>query len=144
MCSSDLLHFRVRTDSGQLDLALRETLSKFEIQAGLRTHFQYQDDGVPLPADVQIQVLHIVQEALSNVRKHAGASEVWLDVVARPRWRITVRDNGRGFDVDNGAPDGTHVGISIMRERAERIGARLDVRSDGAGTHVTLTLDQPY
>lgn len=139
-----LLHFRVRTDSGQLDLALRETLSKFEIQAGLRTHFQYQDDGVPLPADVQIQVLHIVQEALSNVRKHAGASEVWLDVVARPRWRITVRDNGRGFDVDNGAPDGTHVGISIMRERAERIGARLDVRSDGAGTHVTLTLDQPY
>jgi two-component system nitrate/nitrite sensor histidine kinase NarX len=99
---------------------------------------------VPLPADVQIQVLHIVQEALSNVRKHAGASEVWLDVAARPKWRITVRDNGRGFDVDNGAPDGTHVGISIMRERAQRIGARLDVRSDGAGTHVTLTLDQAY
>lgn len=139
-----LLHFRVRTDSGRLDMALRETLSKFEIQAGLRTHFSYEDDGVPLPADVQIQVLHIVQEALSNVRKHAGATEVWLDVVAQPNWQITVRDDGHGFDVDQAAPDSTHVGISIMRERADRIGAGLAVQSGREGTRVVLSLRQAF
>jgi len=139
-----LLHFRVRTDSGRLDMALRETLSKFEIQAGLRTHFSYEDDGVPLPADVQIQVLHIVQEALSNVRKHAGATEVWLDVVAQPNWQITVRDDGHGFDVDQAAPDSTHVGISIMRERADRIGAGLAVQSGQEGTRVVLSLRQAF
>ena len=47
-----LLHFRVRTDSGRLDLALRETLAKFELQSGMRWQLDCQDDGVPLPADV--------------------------------------------------------------------------------------------
>jgi two-component system nitrate/nitrite sensor histidine kinase NarX len=135
-----LLHFRVRTDSGRLDLALRETLSKFELQAGLRGHLTYEDDGVPLPADVQIQVLHIVQEALSNVRKHAGATDVQVRVQARPKWQIRVRDNGCGFDPEASPPDATHVGLSIMRERATMIGAQLDIRSDSQGTELTLTM----
>lgn len=135
-----LLHFRVRTDSGRLDLALRETLSKFELQAGIRAQVSFEDDGVPLPADVQIQVLHIVQEALSNVRKHAGATEVSVSVQARPTWQIRVRDNGRGFDPDAAPPDATHVGLSIMRERAAMIGAQLSFRSGQEGTELTLTM----
>ncbi|MEK8085401.1 type IV pili methyl-accepting chemotaxis transducer N-terminal domain-containing protein [Aquabacterium sp. A3] len=137
-----LLHFRVRTDSGKLDLALQETLSKFELQAGVKTHLQVSDDGVPLPADVQIQVLHIVQEALSNVRKHAQAREVWVNMQAQPKWRIQVRDDGRGFDPEGSAPDANHVGLSIMRERATLIGAQLDVRSSEQGTELTLTLNE--
>lgn len=135
-----LLHFRVRTDSGRLDLALRETLSKFELQSGLSGHLSCKDDGVPLPADVQIQVLHIVQEALSNVRKHARARQVWVDVQAQPAWVIRVRDDGQGFAPEDGPADGTHVGLSIMRERAERIGAALSVQSGAQGTEVCLSL----
>ena len=135
-----LLHFRVRTDSERLDLALRETLSKFELQSGLRWHLDYDEQAMPLPADVQIQVLHIVQEALSNVRKHARASQVWLRTQARPAWQICVRDDGHGFAADAAPPNGTHVGLSIMRERAERIGAKLDVTSGPQGTEVRLTL----
>lgn len=135
-----LLHFRVRTDSGRLDLALRETLSKFELQSGLSGHLSCQDDGVPLPADVQIQVLHIVQEALSNVRKHARARQVWVDVQANPAWVIRVRDDGQGFVPEDGPADGTHVGLSIMRERADRIGAALSVQSGAEGTEVCLSL----
>ena len=135
-----LLHFRVRTDSERLDLALRETLSKFELQAGLSWHLECHDNGVPLPADVQIQVLHIVQEALSNVRKHARAGQVWVDVQSHPRWVIRVRDDGQGFSPDGKKPDATHVGLSIMRERAERIGATLDVASSPQGTEVCLRL----
>nr|WP_315195325.1 type IV pili methyl-accepting chemotaxis transducer N-terminal domain-containing protein [uncultured Aquabacterium sp.] len=135
-----LLHFRVRTETGRLDLALSETLAKFELQSGLPWHLVCKDDGVPMPADVQIQVLHIVQEALSNVRKHARASQVWVDVQAHPAWVIRVRDDGQGFAPEAGPADDTHVGLSIMRERAERIGATLAVSSGPQGTEVRLSL----
>ncbi|MBH1986973.1 MAG: type IV pili methyl-accepting chemotaxis transducer N-terminal domain-containing protein [Burkholderiales bacterium] len=135
-----LLHFRVRTDSGRLDQALQETLSKFKLQSGLTCHLDHHDDGVPLPADIQIQVLHIVQEALSNVRKHAHASQVWVEVRAQPDWQICVRDDGRGLAVHGEVADATHVGLSIMRERAERIGATLELISGTGGTEVRLQL----
>ena len=82
-----------------------------------------QGQGLPLAPDLQIQVLHIVQEALSNVRKHARAAQVWLDVQQQPQWRFEVRDDGIGFDADDDGRDETHVGLRIMAERAERIGA---------------------
>jgi two-component system nitrate/nitrite sensor histidine kinase NarX len=135
-----LLHFRVRTDSGRLDLALRETLAKFALQSGLAWQLDAQDNGLPLPADVQIQVLHIVQEALSNVRKHSRARQVWVTVRAHPQWDICVRDDGQGFLTPGPEVDATHVGLSIMRERAERIGAVLSVDSGPQGTEVRLRL----
>ncbi|MCH8180626.1 MAG: type IV pili methyl-accepting chemotaxis transducer N-terminal domain-containing protein [Proteobacteria bacterium] len=135
-----LLHFRVRTESGRLDQALRETLAKFELQSGLGWHLTCEHDGVPLPADMQIQVLHIVQEALSNVRKHASAAQVWVDVQSHPNWVIRVRDDGRGFSPQGVSPVGTHVGLSIMRERAQRIGATLVVDSGPQGTEVCLKM----
>ena len=135
-----LLHFRTRTNTEDIETALTTTLHKFELQSGLKAHLQVQGHGLPLAPDLQIQVLHIVQEALSNVRKHARASQVWLDVQQQPEWRFEVRDDGSGFDSEAGIDD-SHVGLRIMSERAERIGARLDVISTpGAGTSVVLTL----
>ena len=99
---------------------------------------------MPLAQDLQIQVLHIVQEALSNVRKHARAAHVWLDVQQQPQWRIEVRDDGLGFSTRDDRSDETHVGLRIMVERAERLGARLEVLSTpGLGTSVVLTLPPP-
>ena len=136
-----LVHFRTRPDSDDIERALRVTLSKFEHQSGLVTHLQMNGHGVALPPDVQLQVLHVVQEALSNVRKHAQASEVWLTVEKEPRWSFSVRDNGRGFVPSVATADGTHVGLQIMRERADRIGARVDVASmPGEGARVLLEL----
>lgn len=135
-----LLHFRVRTHTDDIEPALRETLSKLELQSKLHTHLTMQGNGLPLPPDVQIQVLHIVQEALSNTRKHAQATQVWVEVETQPSWRVRVRDNGCGFDVDAGAPDNTHVGMSIMRERAQRIGADLHCESGPEGTLIELRL----
>ena len=137
-----LMHFRTRASAEDIEPALATTLRKFEHQSGIQTELEIQGHGLPLPADVQIQVLHIVQEALSNVRKHAQASRVWLDVQQQPQWRFEVRDNGRGFDHDERQPDETHVGLGIMRERAQRIHARVDVLSTpGRGTSVVLTLE---
>ena len=138
-----LVHFRTRTNSDDIEAALQETLQKFQHQTGLPTRLEVKGEGLPLPADVQVQVLHVMQEALSNVRKHADATHVSLDVQKGARWQFTVRDNGIGFDtsVQHGE---THVGSKIMRERAERIGAQVRVESrKGDGTAVTLTLP-PY
>ena len=138
-----LVHFRTRTNTDDIETALKETLQKFQHQTGLPTRLQLEGEGLPLPADVQVQVLHVLQEALSNVRKHASATHVSLDVHRGARWRFTVRDNGAGFDVRQQRSE-THVGMKIMRERAERIGAAVQIESQpGHGTSITLTLP-PY
>ncbi|MBI3154738.1 MAG: type IV pili methyl-accepting chemotaxis transducer N-terminal domain-containing protein [Burkholderiales bacterium] len=135
-----LLHFRTRTSGEDIVPALRATLQKFEHQTGLPAQLSVDGEGLPLPPDVQVQVLHVLQEALSNVRKHARARGVWVEVQRGRDWRFEVRDDGRGFDAE-AAPDETHVGLRIMRERAARIGAQVAVDSvPGAGTCVSLTL----
>ena len=139
-----LLHYRTRTNKEDIEPALVTTLRKFEHQSGMKTNLSMQGQGMPLSPDLQIQVLHIVQEALSNVRKHARASQIWLDVQQQPTWRFEVRDDGIGFLLHNDQLDETHVGLRIMTERAQRIGAELEVISTpGNGSSIILTLPPP-
>jgi two-component system nitrate/nitrite sensor histidine kinase NarX len=77
------------------------------------------------------------------VRKHAHAREVWVEVQQTPQWRVEVRDDGRGFEPGAGGADETHVGLRIMRERAQNIGATVEVASvPGSGTCVVLRLPE--
>ena len=139
-----LVHFRTRTSDDDIEEALRTTLNKFEHQSGLRAHLELHGHAVGMPSDVQLQVLHVIQEALSNVRKHAQASEVWVRVDREPAWRFSVRDNGQGFTPAAPSADDTHVGLQIMRERAQRIGAKVDIVSrPGQGTEVQIALETP-
>lgn len=139
-----LLHFRTRANAEDIEPALATTLRKFEHQSGIKATLAMQGHGMPLSPEMQIQVLHIVQEALSNVRKHSHASQVWLDVQQLPAWRFEVRDNGIGFEPGNDATDETHVGLRIMSERSQRIGAELEVLSaPSRGSSIILTLALP-
>ncbi len=139
-----LLHFRTRTNAEDIEPALATTLKKFELQSGIKSTLSMQGQGLPLAPDVQIQVLHILQEALSNIRKHAHASQAWLDVQQQPTWRFEVRDDGIGFNPDADQHDQTHVGLRIMTERAQRIGAHIDIVSTPSrGSSVILTLPSP-
>lgn len=136
-----LVHFRTRTNIDDIEDALKTTLQKFEHQSGVKTQLEMHGHGVALPSDVQLQVLHVVQEALSNARKHAQADRVQLIVQRGPQWVFTVRDNGKGFDVDARPQEETRVGLHIMQERAERIGARVNIESQiGVGTEVRIAL----
>jgi two-component system nitrate/nitrite sensor histidine kinase NarX len=98
-----------------------------------------------VPPDVHVVLYRIAQEALNNVVKHARASEVHLSLhcTAVPdggerRVELEVRDDGRGFDPEGVAPD--HLGLGIMRERAETIGAQLQIETaTGSGTCVSLS-----
>ena len=139
-----LVHFRTRMHQSDLDTAIRSALEKFEGQTGIATAFASRGRGGPLePAD-EIQVMHIVQESLSNIRKHARASHVDVTVNRSPRGvDVSVEDDGRGFDPVNDPQvrSERHVGLQIMRERAHRIGGECQITSEpGKGARVRLVL----
>jgi len=91
----------------------------------------------------QTVVLRVLQESLQNVRKHAGARHVWVSTrLEDGRWLLEVRDDGHGFDTAAVAAGGRrNFGLQFMRERAELVRARFEVRSrPGGGTVVTLQI----
>src|SRR4029077_13273732 len=91
-----------------------------------------------LPPRTEAEILRIVQEALNNVRQHADATLVRVRAEREGAIsRVSVTDNGRGFDPS--AVPGGRYGLRGMRERAERVGATVDIRSrDRDGTRVTV------
>jgi two-component system nitrate/nitrite sensor histidine kinase NarX len=92
-----------------------------------------------LPAEVQVVLYRICQEAFNNITKHAKATAVEIQVGHEPgAVELCVRDNGRGFDSSEQTPPG-HYGLSMMRERAETVGALLTVTSQpGHGTELVV------
>jgi two-component system, NarL family, nitrate/nitrite sensor histidine kinase NarX len=137
-----LLNFRSRLAEGNLVETLEMTVDKFRRQTGIAAELVADVDGAPFPPEQQLQLLFIVQEALSNVRKHAMASRVQIRLQDRQDFTLTIEDNGNGFDMDAQPERGeSHVGINIMQERALRIDAALQVTSvKGVGTKVQLQL----
>ena len=91
-----------------------------------------------LPPNVKIAIFRIAQEALNNTSKHSGASEVTISLDCDENWvKLIVKDNGVGFEQNQLTPD--HLGLSIMRERAEAIGAKFNIQSQsGEGTQVIV------
>jgi two-component system, NarL family, nitrate/nitrite sensor histidine kinase NarX len=133
-----LLHFRTRTNYDDIDTAIQETLQKFQHQTGIAVARKITGEGLPLAQDVQIHVLHVLQESLSNIRKHAKARNVSIEIEKGDTWRFLVRDDGVGFD-DEIERSHLQVGLNIMRERAAQIYAEVAVSSQaGVGTTVTL------
>lgn len=96
------------------------------------------DQGCAVPPEVQVAQYRIAQEALNNVAKHAGASQATLTLrCSQQRIELCIEDDGGGFDA-NTIPPG-HLGVGIMRERAEGIGASFEVDSEpGQGTRIRV------
>jgi signal transduction histidine kinase len=122
------------TPFGQLLQQLAEASAS---RGSLKINVDAQGEGA-LPADLQIGLYRIAQEALNNINKHSGARNVDIRY-RRPASRVDVRisDDGRGFDTSTTPPG--HFGLSIMRERARAIGAQLRIESrPGAGTRIDV------
>jgi len=92
----------------------------------------------PLPPDVKVALYRIAQEALNNVAKHAQASQSKVSLRCAPRkLELEISDDGRGFDVSGVPRD--RLGLGIMRERAESVGATIEIESRiGCGTRVRV------
>jgi PAS domain S-box-containing protein len=103
-----------------------------------RLPIQYSAEGqAKIPADVQIGLYRITQEALNNVVKHAKATLASVNLSLGEKLRLVIIDNGSGFDMEAVGPN--HLGLKIMQERAEAIGAGLSLYSEpGEGTQITI------
>lgn len=129
--------------------AVRQAVTRFEAQTGLRVSLTLAKDidaicqASVLPPAAGVQLLRILQEALANIRKHAGnPSRIEVDLAAEDgKLRMTVTDNGTGFDPVEVGAGGGHFGLQVMAQRAERIGGQLTVNSGhGQGTQVQVRL----
>jgi signal transduction histidine kinase len=91
-----------------------------------------------LPAETKVALYRIAQEALNNIAKHAEADEAVVTLDSRPgAGEMTITDDGRGFEREAVSPD--HLGLGIMAERAQSIGAQLTIHSQpGHGTHILV------
>jgi len=125
-----------------LSHALRQSLE--ELKAG-DVECRFSEEGVPvrLPSNTEIAIYRVVQEALSNVRKHAGATKVGLRIQFQPEeFRVEIRDNGKGFDLSrtlDSAVSVGHVGLAGMRQRVETLRGDIKIEtSEGMGTSIIL------
>ena len=109
---------------------------RFSAQTGIPAEVHVDSEPGDLESDQEIAVYRFVQEALSNVTRHAGATRLDVELSANGHGlEVTVRDNGRGFDHDTVAG----LGLSGMAERARLVGGKLEVASaPGRGTSLTL------
>ena len=144
-----LVHFRSRVGQQDLETAIGAALRRLGEHGGVATHLDIDGGGAPLDSETETQVLYIVQEALSNVRKHARARsvQVWLHR-GLDGLIVSVRDDGIGFDDTRAATQDdshAHIGLNVMRERAQRIGAGFTVHSKpGKGTEVRIELQRRH
>jgi signal transduction histidine kinase len=128
-----------------LGAALSEYLREVGSRSAMAVHLTLDEAPTRLRAETEIELLRIAQEAITNARKHSGADNLWVDCRVKPPFaELVVRDDGSGLS--RGRSDS--YGLRIMKERAERIDARLEVRNvpgpKRRGTVVSVTLgDRP-
>jgi two-component system nitrate/nitrite sensor histidine kinase NarX len=136
--------FRAPFDQRGLVTALSKLVERFNQETGIPAFFQPDCLKTDLDTSQEMQALRIVQEALTNIRKHARAHtvRVLLRCRAPDGYLILVEDDGVGFEgaVPQGNP-GEHIGLSIMEERARRVDGELSIESEpGEGTRVELVI----
>ncbi len=135
-----LFELRSEVDrQGGLAAAIAEYARTVGASGGLRVHLSLDESTARLPAATEAELLRIAQEAVTNARKHAGASNLWVTCEVDPPYaQIEVSDDGQGMADQR--PDGRY-GLAIMAERAERIRGRLEIRPrQPSGTTVAVVL----
>lgn len=126
-----------------LPAALGDTTKRLTADTGVEAVVEVTGEPQPLPVLVETNLLRIGQEAVNNALKHAHATriDVALNFETR-RVRLSVSDNGRGFDPGAQIADG-HFGLISMRERAEQMGGVLSVQSANNGRGTQISIDVP-
>lgn len=137
-----LLNFRTKITRKDFNEAITTLVQRFQQQTHIEIDVQWHGEGYPLNSEQQLQYIFILQESLSNIRKHAQANRVNITFHNDDDFTMTITDNGRGFNPDYLSKlAGNHVGLNIMRERAGRIQAQFSLESQlGNGTRIQLTL----
>lgn len=122
--------------------ALHHYLVRWQEQSGMQASLEVAADMI-LPDPSELQLLRIIQEALTNARKHSGADEVRVVLQQEGDWIVgTVEDTGSGFDpASRPRAEFPQFGLGIMKERAESVGGSIDIDTEpGRGTRVNIRI----
>ena len=136
-----LANFRSRMDQRGLIPAIEEMVQNFKQETGIAAYFHNECSELTLTPAQEIQVFRITQEALANIRKHSDAmtARIMLRSDDGENYTLLIEDDGLGMTPVESSLRGEHVGISIMRERAERLPGKLKIESEpGEGTRICL------
>lgn len=133
-----------RLDEGGLRSTLEQFIRTYARQTGIQAELRAPPlDG--LAQGLQQTVLRIIQEALTNVHRHAAASSAAVRLrMTRQSIQLVIADNGKGMDPARRSDSGTGIGISGMRARVDQFGGTLRVRSrPGQGTRILVQIPLP-
>ena len=138
-----ITHFRAPIDKRGLIHAVEHLVERFQYQTDISIFLQKEWNVLHLPASIEVQALRIIQESLNNIRKHSQAHTVRIIMRSdtQGECRILIEDDGIGIhDVpDSDVVLGDHLGLSIMHERAKRIGGTVHIESEpNEGTRIAL------
>lgn len=138
-----LAHFRAPVNRRDLMPALGDLISNFRKKTGMHVLLQKDWDAAQLEPSKELQILRIIQESLANIRKHSKAHTVRVLMRCDDNLsgEVLIEDDGVGLQTPafSGHP-GEHIGLSIMEERARKMGGELKIESEpGEGTRVQLT-----
>ena len=121
---------------------LERHINDLNQQNDLSITLESDGQSLPLEASLQQELFRIIQEALNNIIKHAQAKNASVAFEAtETEVCVAIRDDGNGFDPAQPNQDRSHIGLDSMRERAQELGGKLDIKSKpGEGTEVTVTI----
>lgn len=127
--------------------ALRGYLKDYQEKSGLETDLVFFGTDRRFETTFEVALFRLIQEALTNVVKHAQAKRVWVKIdIGNREIKMSVKDDGRGFDVEKARQEaaGTKFGLVGMRERTELLGGRMDITSSpGLGTRINFFVPLP-
>ena len=140
-----LTNFRLRIDHAGLAQTLANLVARFSRETGIAVFFQNECRALPLTPAQEIQVFFIVQEALTNIRKHSGAHNVRILLNNEDDlYTVLIEDDGLGMAGSAEGMPGEHAGLAIMRERTERLQGQIVIESEpGEGTRIVLMFTAP-
>jgi signal transduction histidine kinase len=135
---SQALHPVLLEEQG-LESTLDWYIPTMERQTGMRLHYDKSGESFPVETGAGVHIYRILQEALNNIVRHAKTTEAWVRLRFSPEsLQLSVEDHGSGFHREAGQRG---IGLVAMRERAELIGATLEVKpAPGGGTLVHLDI----
>ncbi len=143
-----ITHFRAPIDKRGLIPAVEHLVNRFRDQSEISIFLQQEWNVLQLPANIEMQALRIIQESLNNIRKHSQAHtvRVFMRSDTQGDCSILIEDDGVGMNItpqtDRTSSD--HLGMSIMEERAKRIGGTVQFESElGEGTRILLHFHYP-
>jgi len=142
-----ITHFRAPIDKRGLVPAVEHLIERFRYQSDIAIFLQKEWNVLSLSPNIEVQALRIIQESLNNISKHSQAHAVRLIMrsTVQGECSILIEDDGIGMDIPPEADrvSGDHLGLSIMDERAKRIGGKFVIESElGEGTRTILTFKQ--